>query len=224
MEPAEILGLFDFYGSAPRGFRREVRAASELAQLPEGAFYFQEGAHCPNVAFVGSGDVRVFKVSREGREITLYHVGRGETCLLTLNAALSRGPYPASAVAESPVEAVLVPVEPFRAWIHRHEELRAFIFGEMAHRISDLMALIHDLVFRRMDRRLAIHLLSRLEGQASDSLETTHHAIAAELGTAREVVSRVLEELQGEGAVELARGHIRIQDKALLRQLAAPKV
>lgn len=223
MQAHGVLELFEFYRSAPPELREEVLQASDLVSLPRGAFYFQEGGGCPNVAFVGSGDIRVFKVSSEGREITLYHVGTGETCLLTLNAALSRDAYPASAVAEAPVEAVLVPVDSFREWIDRHAGLRRFILGEMAHRISDLMALIHEIVFRRMDRRVASHLLQAFSAQESGrSLEVTHGAIAAELGSAREVVSRVLKELEREGAVDLGRGRIELLDEGLLRRLAEP--
>lgn len=219
----EILELFDFYRTAPPDLRREVLEQSHRVSLPRGAFYFQEGSGCSNVAFVGSGDIRVFKVSTAGREITLYHVGTGETCLLTLNAALSRNAYPASAVAEAAVEAVLVPVESFRAWMDRHAELRQFVFGEMAHRISELMALIHEVVFRRLDRRVATYLLQAFAGpEARQRLEVTHGAIAAELGSAREVISRVLKELEREGAVELRRGHIELVDTALLRRLAGP--
>lgn len=223
MQARQILELFDFYRCAPPDLQEEVLRESDLVSLPVGAFYFQEGSGCPNVAFVGHGDIRVFKVSSEGREITLYHVGTGETCLLTLNAALSREVYPASAIAEAPVEAVLVPVDSFRSWIDRHAGLRAFIFGEMAHRISDLMALIHEVVFRRMDRRVASYLLQAFADQPSrHELEITHGAIAAELGSAREVVSRVLKELEHEGAVKLGRGRIELLHPALLQRLAEP--
>lgn len=225
MQAKEILELFEFFKSAPADLRQEIHESSERVSLPVGFHPFQEGSGCPNVAFVGRGDIRVFKVSSEGREITLYHVTEGETCLLTLNAAIGNSLYPASAVAEAAVEAVVVPVERFRSWIQRDESIRTFVFEQMAHRVSDLMALIHEVVFRRMDRRLADYLLRGFEGQGAEDnvLAVTHGAIAGELGTAREVVSRVLKELEREGAVKLGRSHIELADQAVLCALARPK-
>ena len=223
MTAREILQRFDFFARAAPGFQEEVLAACEEVSLPPGFHPFQEGSGCHGVAFVGRGDVRVYKVSSEGREITLYHVGPGETCLLTLNAALGSSPYPASAVVEAAVDAVALPVDRFRGWVQQHEAMRLFVFEQMAHRIADLMALIHEVVFRRMDRRVAGYLLSRSEeAPTGNTLEITHGAIATELGSAREVVSRVLKELEREGAVALGRGHIELRDPDLLRQLAAP--
>ena len=223
MTAEEILQRFAFFRHAPGGLREELLAACEEVTLPAGFHPFQEGGGCQSVAFVGTGDVRVFKVSSEGREITLYHVGPGQTCLLTLNAAMGNSPYPASAVVEHPVEAVAVPAETLRAWVRRHDTMRAFVFEQMAYRISDLMALIHEVVFRRMDRRVAAHLLARHRDPTSGvELDVTHGAIATELGSAREVVSRVLKELEREGAVELARGRIRLADVERLRRLANP--
>ena len=207
MTARAILDQFAFFREAPEGFQEEVLAASGQVNLPAGFYPFQEGSRCEGFAFVGKGDVRVFKGSSGGREITLYHVGPGETCLLTLNAAMGNSSYPASAVVEDPVEAVAVPAESFRCWVRQQDEMRAFVFEQMAYRISDLMALIHDVVFQRMDRRVAAYLLSRRSTARRDAaLELTHGAIATELGSAREVVSRVLKELEREGAVELGRG------------------
>jgi CRP/FNR family transcriptional regulator len=132
--------------------------------------------------------------------------------------------YPASAVVEDPVEAVAVPADRFRSWVRQHDTMRAFVFEQMAHRISDLMALIHDVVFRRMDRRIAAYLLSRRAAADGDAaLELTHGTIAIELGSAREVVSRVLKELEREGAVALGRGQIELADVGLLRRFADPR-
>lgn len=224
MQASEILEQFDFFHNARETLRHEILESAERVSLPAGFHPFQEGSGCPGVAFVGAGDIRVFKVSREGREITLYHVGQGETCLLTLNAAMGNSSYPASAVVEAPVEAVAVPVDSFRAWVRRDDSMRVFVFEQMAHRISHLMALIHDVVFQRLDRRLADYLLSRQVEPGTDTvLDVTHNAIAAELGSAREVISRVLKELEREGAVELGRGHIEIVDRGLLERLAKPR-
>ncbi|MFQ5524699.1 MAG: Crp/Fnr family transcriptional regulator [Thermoanaerobaculia bacterium] len=224
MQANEILERFEFYRNAPEALHHEILESAELVTLPVGFHPFQEGSGCPGVAFVGAGDVRVFKVSREGREITLYHVGPGETCLLTLNAALGNSSYPASAVVEAPVEAVAVPADSFRAWVRRDDSMRVFVFEQMAYRISNLMVLIHDVVFRRMDRRVAEFLLSRQAEQEPDvPVEVTHNAIATEMGSAREVVSRVLKELEREGAVALGRGHIEIVDQSLLHRLAKPQ-
>lgn len=218
----EILEKFDFYRSASRALQEELREAARSVDLSPGSFYFRAGDACTQIALVGEGNVRVFQIGSSGREVTLYHVQEGETCLLTLNSALTGELYPADAVIESEVAAVLLPVAPFRAWVDRHAGMRSFVFSVMARRITDLMALVHEIALRRVDRRLACFLLDQFERQPAGNscLSTTHEHVAVELSTAREVVSRLLKELEHEGALELGRGWIRLRNPGALRELS----
>lgn len=219
MEKLEILDLFAFFRSCSAVRREEIARFSTYATLPVGAHYFRPGDSCTGVVLLGRGNVRVFKNSDTGRELTLYHVHAGETCLLTLHCALNEVKYRAEALVEEEVEAVLLPVPEFRAWVDRHRETRRFVFGTMADRVIAVTELLEEMLFHRLDQRLARFLVARFEGHHESLLSMTHQTIAAELGSARETISRLLKELERQGALELGRGQIRLLDLALLQRL-----
>jgi len=223
MDTSSILGLFDFFREAPEPLRREMEQAAEHVRLDQGTYYCHMGDPCTRVALLGRGRIRVFKTGENGREITLYQVTPGETCLLTLNGALTGQPYPASAIAEEDVEAAAIPVPKFRSWVDRDTALRRFIFDVMAQRLSDLMTLVDEVTFNRMDRRLAEFLLDKFgQSPARDAtLAMTHDQIASELGTAREVISRLLKDLERQAAVRLGRGRVDLLDASRLRESAS---
>lgn len=219
MEPLAILDLFDFFRKSPAALRQEIEHASTHAILPVGAHYFRPGDSCTDVALLGRGNVRVFKVGDTGREITLYHVNAGETCLLTLHCALNEVRYSAEALVEEEAEAVLLPVGEFRLWVDREPMIRRFVFDAMAQRVVAITQLIEDILFHKLDQRLAAFLVSHFERLEEDTLSMTHQTIAAELGSAREAISRLLKDFERQGAVELGRARIRLHDDALLRDL-----
>lgn len=218
----DILSLFSFYREALPNFRSELESAAQPARLDAGALFYLANQGRPPFALVGSGTIRVFKVGPTGREITLYRVQAGETCLINMLCALLDFPPAASAQAETAVEALLVPVERFRRWIDQSDLIRRYVFETMSARLIDLMLLIEEVTFGRMDARLADYLCGRLLSDRSEvkSLTATHETIAAELGTAREVVSRLLKNFQRIGAIDLARGRIELRDAGRLRRLA----
>lgn len=219
MEPLAILNLFSLFRESSAALRQEIEKVATHAILPVGGHYFRHGDSCTDVALLGRGDVRVFKVSDTGREITLYHVNAGETCLLTLHCAINEVTYSAEALVEEEAEAVLLPVSKFRLWVDRHPTMRRFVFDAMAQRVIEVTELVEGIVFHRLDQRLAAFLVTHFERLQEDSLSMTHHGIAAELGSAREVISRLLKDFERQGAVELGRGKIRLLDDALLRDL-----
>jgi CRP/FNR family transcriptional regulator len=218
MNKLEILQGTTLFRSAASEVRREMEDCSVRATLPTGAFYIHEGDKAAYLAMVGKGRLRVFKTAENGREITLYHVGAGESCLLNLTCILSDVASPASAVALLPVEAVLIPAANVRRWIADHPPLRAYVFARLSSQVADLMSLVEEVSFSRMDRRLAGFLLDHAptQGNGRRQLAITHEQIARELGTAREVVSRLLKDLERRGVVELARGCVRISDEKAL--------
>lgn len=219
MNKLEILNLFSFFHEASAALREEIENLSTYATLPVGAHYFRPGDSCTGVVLLGRGNVRIFKTSDTGREITLYHVEAGETCLLTLHCALNESKYTAEALVEDEVEAVLLPVPNFGLWVDRNHEMRRFIFGTMAERVVAVTELLEDILFHKVDQRLAGFLMSQFKSQHESSLSMTHQAIAAELGSARETISRLLKDFERQGALELGRGQIRLLDEPLLRKL-----
>jgi CRP/FNR family transcriptional regulator len=165
------------------------------------------------------GSVRVQKLGENGREIVLYRVGRGETCLLTTSCLIARERYPAEGITETEVRAAALPVEVFNEALALSAAFRGFVFAAFGARLAELMALIEAVAFERVEARLARRLLEA--ETASGEVIATHQELAAELGTAREVVSRFLKEFERRGYVRLARGRIEIAERAALEKLAA---
>lgn len=199
---------------AGTSFAREFQQAASFSKIPAGRDVFLEGDQVDSIALLVSGVVRVYKISETGREITLYRFGNGSSCILTANAILSRKTFPAVATVEQDAEAVMIPAETFRDWVKRHDLWREFVFDLLSQRLSTVMAIIDEVAFQRMDRRVASLLLGRAKNQ--NPLRITHQEIAAELGSSREVISRLLEDFVGEGSIRSGRGTIEITDFDLL--------
>lgn len=188
--------------------QRELLAAAIFARIPAGKDVFVEGDSIDAIALLLSGVVRVYKIGETGREITLYRFGYGESCILTANAILSRQSFPAIATVEKDAEAILVPADSFRLWVSRYEAWRDFVFDLFAQRLATVIAIVEEVAFRRMDGRVAALLLSR--GKAHNPIPITHQEIASELGSSREVISRLLEDFTSRGMIQTRRGAIEI--------------
>ena len=146
---------------------------------------------------------------RAGRALTLYRIEPGESCILTASCVLSARPFPAFAEAETDVDALAVPADAFRQWFEASPPWRRYVFDLLARRFADVVELVEAVAFRRVDERLAAHLLA--EGDAEGRIARTHEALASDLGTSREVVSRVLKEFEREGLVALGRGEVVVR-------------
>jgi CRP/FNR family transcriptional regulator len=194
---------------------RELTAKAIYARIPAGRDVFVEGDSIDAIALLLSGVVRVYKIGETGREITLYRFGHGESCILTANAILSRQSFPAIATVEKDAEAILVPAEYFRQWVSRYTAWRDFVFDLFAQRLASVIAVVEEVAFQRMDGRVATLLLRR--GQAQNPLRITHQEIASELGSSREVISRLLEDFASRGLIRTRRGTIEILDYEALQ-------
>jgi CRP/FNR family transcriptional regulator len=194
---------------------REFQDTAFYTRIPAGHDIFIEGDRVDAIALLISGVVRVYKIGETGREITLYRFGNGESCILTANAILSQKGFPAVATVEKEAEAVMIPADTFRDWVRRYDLWREFVFDLLSQRLSAVMAIVEEVAFRRMDARLVSLLLERSQG--SDLVRMTHQQLAAELGSSREVISRILEDLSEQGMVEGSRGSIRILDREALQ-------
>jgi CRP/FNR family transcriptional regulator, anaerobic regulatory protein len=214
-----ITGALPVLQDADLQLIREFQQAALLARIPAGQDVFMEGDRVDAIDLLISGVVRVYKIGETGREITLYRFGNGESCILTANAILSQKTFPAIATVEKEAEAVMIPADIFRDWVKRYDAWREFVFDLLSERLSTVMAVVEEVVFQRMDRRVASWLLSR--SQISNPIQTTHQTIAAELGSSREVVSRLLEDFSQKGWVEVGRGTVEILDMDELLSCAA---
>lgn len=184
-------------------------------QFSRGNTIFNEGDECGVVGFIVRGVIKVYKLAESGREIALYRIGKGESCMLSLACALSYSTHRASAIVEEDVEIVVVPVNEFRRLLDNSSEARQFVFSLFSHRLADMLTLVEEVVFHRTDERLAELLLHRARNAV---VEATHEELAFELGSAREVVSRLLKEFEKEGSVRLGRGKIVVEDAELLHR------
>lgn len=198
---------------------REFQQAAYFARIPAGRDVFVEGDDAEAIALLVSGVVRVYKIGETGREITLYRFGRGESCILTANTILSQQSFPALATVEQDAEAVMIPADSFRDWVHRHDLWRDFVFDLLSQRLSNVMVIVDEVAFRRVDTRIAAFLLER--GRSQNPIRITHQEIAAELGSSREVISRILEDFAAQGIIRPARGAIEILDFEPLKTYAA---
>jgi CRP/FNR family transcriptional regulator len=189
---------------------REFQQAASFARIPAGHDVFLEGDRVDGIALLLSGVVRVYKISETGRAITLYRFGLGQSCILTANAILNSHNFPAVATVEQEAEAVIIPSAVFRDWVSRHDAWRAFVFDLLSQRLSTLMEIVDEVAFRRMDARLASFLLTR--AGLHNPIRITHAEIASELGSSREVISRLLEDLSARGLVRVSRGEIEVLD------------
>jgi CRP/FNR family transcriptional regulator len=199
---------------------REFREAAFFARIPVGRDVFVEGDRVDGIALLLSGVVRVYKIGETGREITLYRFGLGQSCILTANAILSQRSFPAIATVEQEAEAVMIPADTFRDWVRRYDLWREFVFDLLSQRLASVMAIVDEVAFGRMDRRVAALLLNW--AQTQNPLRITHQEIAAELGSSREVISRLLEDLAHDGVIRAGRGTIEILDyESLESRLAA---
>ncbi|MCV6596630.1 MAG: Crp/Fnr family transcriptional regulator [Mangrovicoccus sp.] len=194
----------------------EERAPS--MHVPAGAVVFGPGKVPEQMLLLIDGVVRVQQTSETGREIVLYRVQAGESCILTTACLLAGDAYAAEGIAETDLRAVAIPRAVFDGLLARSSAFRNFVFDAYGQRIADLILTIEDIAFRRLDLRLA-ETLCRLAGTA-DSLHATHQDLAKELGSAREVVSRQLAEFQRRGWTEQGRGVIRLLDRPALDAFA----
>jgi CRP/FNR family transcriptional regulator len=183
--------------------------------VPAGTVLFDENAPCQGFPMVLDGEIRVSRDSGDGRSLELYRVVPGELCLVSSACLFRSQPLSAHGVTTKLTTLLLIPPPVFAQWLEA-PAFRNEVLGLFAERMADLTGLIDAVAFRKLDQRLAAALL----GHGSD-LATTHQRLADELGTVREIVTRLLRRFEREGWVELARERIRITDSAALRALAS---
>jgi len=217
MNKHDILERLDFYSEAPPALRSTMSAAARYVRLAPGDFLFREGDATREFAAVGVGSIRVFRIGATGREITLYHVRSQESSLVSMLAVLLATPVIATGQAEVATEAVILPASTLRELVITSDSMRRYFFETVTRGLVEVTTLLEDVAFRTMDSRLAALLLQHFA--TTDVISMRHEDIAAELGTAREVVSRLLENFERKGAINLMRGRVEMRDEAVLRQL-----
>jgi CRP/FNR family transcriptional regulator len=213
------IAQFDGLSRLEASVKDMLMRKSAVVTVPAGTVIFGPGKSPENLLLLLEGRVRVQQVSEAGREIVLYRVEAGESCVLTTACLLAYEDYSAEGIAEIDVRAAAIPRAVFDELISRSVDFRNFIFTAYSKRITDLFLVIEEIAFQRLDIRLAQKLLDLARG--AGRIKATHQQMAAELGTAREVVSRQLGEFQRRGWIGQSRGMIDLLDPAGVERLAS---
>ena len=214
-----LAGAYPLIGQLPAHLQRAISIEGRPLRATAGARMFSEGDVCHSFVLVTSGEIRVAKTAANGREIELYRVLPGDSCILTVSCLLGGAAYPASGVAAGELSGVEIPKALFDRLVTKSPAFRQFIFSFIAERLALLMALIEQVAFQRLDARLAAALL-----RGRPQVNRTHQALADELGSVREVISRLLKEFESQALIRLDRGVIYVLDAPRLAQISSPSV
>jgi CRP/FNR family transcriptional regulator len=202
-----FLDIFPVFQKGPQALVNDILSFSQYMSVPPNTILQREGEYSPGLVLVLSGEKRIYKQSATSKEITLYNVIAGEFCIINAMSLLSNGPYPANAISITKVELLIIPPDKFREFILEYDEMRSLIFSFISKNLADVMELITEVAFKRMDERLMDYIIEKSE---DGKLSATHQTIANELGTAREVVSRLLKDFERRGVVILSRNCIQL--------------
>ena len=203
---------------------REALAVSQVISCPAGTRLIECGDSADKFVIVLQGAIKIYETGENGREISLYRVSGGQVCVLTLTRLLLRSNHGAQAIAEQDVRLLTMPPEYFNRLLTESEDFRRYLMTSMAHCITDVIQLISQVSFDHLDRRLATLIRKLAARSAPDKLRCTHQAIANDLGTTREVVSRLLKDFERSGYIKLGRGSIEILNLAELEKLCPVSV
>lgn len=210
-----LVALYPVLASLPEGLLRRIGDTLRVQSMPAGLTVFDERQPCSGFPFILEGAIRVVKLSANGRELPLYRVVAGESCIITSSCLLGHADYNARGVSEGATTLALLPRELFDEML-AEPAFRDFIFALFSERMAELMQLVEEVAFHKLDQRLAALLLGK-----GRLLHTTHQQLADELGSVREMVSRLLKGFAEQGLVKLGREQVEVLDPAGLRQIAS---
>ena len=213
--PSTSDSIIDF--SSPE--LQKILCQGQKMTVPAGQIVFRQGDNCQNYLIVVNGCVKVLARAENGREIVLYRVTEGSTCVLTTSCLLGHNAYPAEGITETETTAIALPRAAFDEGINHNAIFRQFVFNTYAQRLSGLITLFEEVTLGRLDIRLACYLIKM--GNNAGTLAATHQQLAAELGSSREVISRLLKNFEKQGWIHLSRGQIENIDAQALETFSS---
>ena len=217
----ELRETFPFWDQLSASQQALITQRAVLREVPAGAVLSGAGTDCVGLLVLRSGRLRAYVLSQDGREVTLYRLTAGEICLFSASCVLGTAQMDLTVEAEQDSTVWVIPPDVFRQISHESAAAAGYVNTLMARRFSEVMWLVEQVMWQSMDRRLAAFLLEESALEHTDTLHLTHEQIANHLGTAREVVTRMLRYFQSEGLVRLSRGAVELTDTAGLRRLSA---
>ena len=213
--PGRLLALYPALAALTQEEIAALCKPEVTAVIAEGTELFAERHACRGFPLLIEGSIKVVKNTPAGREMLLYRVEPGGSCVITSSCLLGHTRYTARGIAETPLRMLMLPTALFEKLIAGNAAFRDFVFHLLAERIAELMLLVEEVAFHRLDQRLAKLLLGK-----GEPIHATHQTLADELGSVREIVSRLLKGFAGQGLVTLGRERIELVDRDGLRQLA----
>lgn len=196
--------------------------SASVHQFSAGTEIVRSGDPCQSFILLSRGVLRVYQAGECGREIVLYRVRAGDLCVLTLSTLMASAAYSAGAMAEEDVEVVMIPMTSFQTALTHSDAFRIFVITTLAQRMGEVMAMVEQVAFQRLDLRLACLLGQLFSQNQGATLAITHQGLALELGSTREVISRMLKEFERSGCIRLHRGMIELLSPEVLRRLTSP--
>lgn len=197
------------FKSSP-ALRKKLISYGTTKKFNAGDVILNENAYIRSIPIVLSGSIRVMRNDDEGREILLYYIKSGESCIMSFLGGIHQDTSKVSAVAEDETEILFVPIDKVITLIREHDEWLDFIFRLYHKRFEELLEVVNAVAFKKIDERLILLLQKKSELSKSKTIIVTHEQLANELGTARVVVSRLLKQLEVDGRVELGRNRITL--------------
>ena len=211
--------LFAPWAKLDKDQQKALGGAARLRKVKAGTVLHNGGADCLGFILVRTGQLRAYFLSAEGREITLYRLFERDACLLAASCMMASIQFEVTIEAEKDSEVYIIPPETYKSVMGSCAAVANYTNDIMSTRLSEVMWLMEQVLFRSFDRRLAGFLVQESELEGTPLLKLTHEKIANHLGTAREVVTRMLRYFQEEGMVRLSRGTVELTDPERLRAL-----
>lgn len=195
---------------------------TQLTKIQQGTYLAENKSCCKNLVLLLTGTLRVFQIAKDGREVTLFRITPGTVCPLSLSTLINNKSFNTHSAAESDVEAIILTPELFNNALDVSEKFRCFVFLNLADRFHEAISILYDAQFEKLEMRLACLLGKLFERNQADTIDITHQQLAQELGSTREVISRILKRLAQQGCVKLSRGKIHLgETKSLFYQVRA---
>lgn len=207
---------FPFWDKLTESQKEQLCKGSEIRKYKKGQIVHSEGDKCLGVLFIKTGQLRAYMLSDEGKEITLYRLFSGDTCVLAASCVLEAITFDVFIDAQESTEVLMINPVVFRELANENIYVEAYSYKQTALRFSDVMWAMQQILFMGVDKRVAIFLVEEMSKQNSSDIKITHEQLAKYIGTAREVVSRMLKYFESENIIELHRGGIKIIDKKAL--------
>jgi CRP/FNR family transcriptional regulator len=186
----------------------DILHKGRMMQFPQGQIVMEIGSYYRMLPLIVSGALKILREDHDGNELLIYTLQPGDTCAMTLTCCMGDQPSKVRAVAEEDTELISLPVEMMDIWMRQYQSWRMFVIHTYSSRFDEMLNTIDSIAFLKMDERLEQYLHQRMKHHGSTSLGITHQEVAADLHSSREVISRLLKQLEKTGRIKLGRNHI----------------